>query len=321
MTEVVPLKPADPLAKLEAWYGSLEEATSLEEVKQLRDMAEAARTYARAAKLGIAAQNTAAAFKVRAERKAGELLVAQGFGERGGDRRSRDRVSLESLDIAAHQSKRWQKLAAIPEARFEDAVEDAVYTERELTTASLLQLARVLIGSAVGADSELPPLPEGTFRTIVADPPWRYGNGSTRNAARKHYPTMTVEEVCALDIESRAHDESHLYLWTTNNFLREAFDVVDAWGFEYKTCLTWVKPQMGMGNYFRGGTEHVLFGVRGGMRTQSRSLVNWFEASRGRHSAKPQHFYELVEKASPGPFLEMFARARRLGWTGWGNEA
>lgn len=315
--DIAQARPVDPLAGLEAAYAQLERATSLDQVKQLRDMAEAARTYARAAKLGIAAQNTAAAFKVRAERKAGEILASLDL--QPGPKRDADKLS--AIGIAHHQSSRWQRLAAIPEERFEAAVDEAVLAERELTTAGLLQLARVLQGQAVGADFVLPELPEGTFRTIVADPPWQYGNGSTRNAARKHYPTMTVPEVCALDVKSRAHDEAHLYLWTTNNFLREAFDVVEAWGFEYKTCLTWVKPQMGMGNYFRGGTEHVLFGVRGGLRTQSRSLVNWFEASRGRHSAKPQHFYELVEKASPGPFLEMFARARRLGWTGWGNEA
>ena len=319
--EVVSLRQPDPLARLEAAYGALELASTLEEVKQLRDMAEAARTYARAARLGIAAQNTAAAFKVRAERKAGELLAADPRIQRGGQT---DRQSVcTDLGIAHHQSSRWQRLATIPEDTFEGAVTSTVDAGRELTTASLLQLARVVSGGSVGGDRELPPLPEGTFRVVVADPPWQYGNGATRNAARKHYPTMTVAEVCALgdEVQERAAGESHLYLWTTNSFLREAFDVVDAWGFDYKTCLTWVKPQMGLGNYFRSATEHILFGVRGGLRTESRSLVNWFEASRARHSAKPQHFYELVERASQGPYLEMFARTRRLGWTGWGNES
>jgi len=166
------------------------------------------------------------------------------------------------------------------------------------------------------------PLPAGTYRTIVADPPWRYGNTSTRGAAEDHYGTMTIEELCALPVIDRAADEAHLYLWVTNNFLKEGFEVVEAWGFDYKTCLTWVKPQMGMGNYFRGSTEHILFGTRGNLRTDQNNVMNWFEARRGRHSAKPGCFYDIVEASSPGPYLEMFARSARLGdWHYWGNES
>lgn len=167
------------------------------------------------------------------------------------------------------------------------------------------------------------PLPEGVYRTIVADPPWQYGNTSTRGAAEDHYPTMSIAELCDLPVEEWAHDEAHLYLWTTNGFLREAFQVMDAWGFVYKTTLTWVKPQLGMGNYFRSSTEHVLFGVRGGMGTLNSNQINWFYAKRGRHSKKPGCFFDMVEKASPGPHLEMFARERSLDrqhWQVWGNE-
>jgi N6-adenosine-specific RNA methylase IME4 len=174
------------------------------------------------------------------------------------------------------------------------------------------------------AEPEREPLPEpapGTYRTMVADPPWKYANRATRGAAEDHYDTMTVEELCALKVEEWAADEAHLYLWTTNGFLREAFDVLSAWGFAYKTCLTWVKPQLGMGNYFRSSTEHVLFGVRGGMRTLNCHQRNWFEAKRGKHSAKPGAFFDLVELASPPPYLEMFARSRRMGWDVWGREA
>ena len=166
------------------------------------------------------------------------------------------------------------------------------------------------------------PLPDGMFRTIVADPPWRYGNTSTRGAAEDHYPTMSIEELCALDVVDKVADDAHLYLWVTNNFLREGFAVLDAWGFDYKTCLTWVKPQMGMGNYFRGSTEHILFGTRGRLPTNQNNIMNWFESRRGKHSAKPGCFYDIVETSSPGPYLEMFARSARLGdWHYWGNES
>lgn len=185
--------------------------------------------------------------------------------------------------------------------------------------------------------SPLGPIHEGTCRTIVADPPWRYANTSTRGAAEDHYPTMSIDEICALGpgvIAERAAAESHLYLWTTAGHLPEAFRVVETWGFDYKTYLVWVKPQMGMGNYFRVSTELVLFGVRGGLRTNDRAILNWFEAPRSQHSSKPGGFADLVERASPGPYLEMFARCYRdqrlsgtcpctrcqRGWEIWGDQ-
>jgi N6-adenosine-specific RNA methylase IME4 len=184
------------------------------------------------------------------------------------------------------------------------------------------------------ADAAEPVVPEGQFATIVADPPWRYGNTSTRGAAEDHYPTMSIDELCDLDIaRERAADRAHLYLWTTAGHLPEAFRVMEAWDFTYKTYLVWVKPQMGMGNYFRVSTELVLFGVKGAMRTRDMATMNYFEARRGKHSAKPQEFYDLAEKCSPGPYLELFARCWkdrqlvcscsrcRRGWEVWGNQA
>jgi N6-adenosine-specific RNA methylase IME4 len=183
-------------------------------------------------------------------------------------------------------------------------------------------------------DGTTPLAPPGTFATLVADPPWQYANRATRGAAEDHYPTMTVEDLCALDVpHDKAAPDAHLYLWTTAGFLRDAFEVMDAWGFTYKTFLAWVKPQMGMGNYFRVSSELVLFGVKGHLPTQRRDLMNWFEARRSRHSAKPDAFPELVTKASPGPYLELFARCDRerklicyctrcrFGWEVWGREA
>jgi N6-adenosine-specific RNA methylase IME4 len=209
-------------------------------------------------------------------------------------------------------------------------INDTVYSEAEVVDAEIVEDDRP--SAPEGAELIAGPLPTGTYRTIVADPPWRYGNTSTRGAAEDHYPTMTIEQLCDLNVNGRAvgdcvADDAHLYLWVTNNFLREGFDVLDGWGFTYKTCLTWVKPQIGMGNYFRSVTEHVLFGTRGNLRTQARDIRNVIEAKRQKHSAKPHNFYELVEKASPGPYLELFARpdytlfpALNGDWTHWGNE-
>lgn len=189
----------------------------------------------------------------------------------------------------------------------------------------------------------LPRRPPGGFVTVVADPPWPYADrlpGKKRGAA-EHYALMSVGDICALGdlLRPKLAEEAHLYLWTTNAFMREAYDVVRAWGFERKTVLTWVKArrvalagtaiqteadpriQIGMGWHFRNCTEHVLFAVRGKLRTRERWRPGVFFAPREQHSAKPEVFYEMMEAMSPGPRLELFARAQRPGWSVWGREA
>lgn len=327
-----------PLAALRNAHTMLERASSLDEVKKLRDQAEALRTYCDAAGMGLAMQNECAELKLRAERKAGEMLAAT--VEHGGDRRSASKsqgATLKDLDINRSQSSRWQRIASIPEPEFDAYIAETVTSNRELTTSGALQLARSVAAQdpvirpdlRVVHDGEGLPGMAGSFRTIVADPPWRYGNTSTRNAADKHYPTMSVDELCELPVEAHAAAESHLYLWATAPLLREAFTVMEAWGFTYKTNLVWVKPQMGMGNYFRVSHEHVLFGIRGKAPTTSKSQMSWFLADRTGHSAKPDSFIDIVERCSPGPGLEMFARRdgrtprmdTDFAWSYWGNEA
>ena len=196
----------------------------------------------------------------------------------------------------------------------------------EVTQSRCLKWIRQRHGGAGG------PLPDGTYRTLVADPPWRYDNRGTRGAAEDHYGTLSLAQLIGdealsdgsflpKEVASRTADDAHLYLWTTNSFLRPAFDVVEAWGFEYKTCLTWVKPQIGLGNYFRNSTEHVLFALKGALPTNVNDVPTHFQARRTKHSKKPDLFLDIVETASPGPYLEMFARRRRMGWDVWGNEA
>lgn len=177
------------------------------------------------------------------------------------------------------------------------------------------------VGVGLGHQSDDPDDTETplTFPTVVVDPPWRYDNVATRGAAEDHYPTMSLAELAELDIPSAV--DGHVYLWVTNAFLADGFDLLDAWDYRYKTTLTWCKPQIGLGNYFRNNTEHVLFGVRGSAPTNANDIGTWFLADRTQHSAKPESFYDIVERSSPGPFLEMFARRRRFGWHTWGDEA
>jgi N6-adenosine-specific RNA methylase IME4 len=159
------------------------------------------------------------------------------------------------------------------------------------------------------------------YGCITADPPWQYGNQGTRASQGNHYGGMSVDDMCALPVSRLAADQSHLHLWTTNAFLFEAKRLIEAWGFTYKSCFVWVKPQMGIGNYWRVSHEFLLLGVRGSVPFVDKSLMSWLEEPRGKHSAKPERVYDLIQRASPGPYLEMFARRRsRPGWSFWGNE-
>ena len=160
------------------------------------------------------------------------------------------------------------------------------------------------------------------FPTIYADPPWRYQNKASRGAAENHYPTLSLKDICSEPVSELAADNSHLHLWTTNAFLQEAFLVIQAWGFEYKSCFVWIKRQMGMGNYWRVSHEFLLLGVRGSLSFRNQSQASWIGADRTRHSRKPAVVRSLIEKVSPAPYLELYGRSElpNTAWTVYGNE-
>ncbi|MCL2483574.1 MAG: MT-A70 family methyltransferase [Propionibacteriaceae bacterium] len=172
------------------------------------------------------------------------------------------------------------------------------------------------------------------FGTVLADPPWRFQN-RTGKVAPEHrrldrYRTLSFAEICAIDVASVAADNAHLYLWVPNALLVEGLAVMRAWGFRYVSNIVWAKRRKdggpdgrGVGFYFRNVTELILFGVRGSLRTLApgRSQVNMIETRKREHSRKPDEQYALIEACSPGPYLELFARHPRPGWTSWGDEA
>ena len=165
--------------------------------------------------------------------------------------------------------------------------------------------------------------PLGRFRTLTADPPWRYGDnlpGKGRGAA-KHYATLTPAEIAALPIPDLAEPDAHLWLWTTNSFMADALWLAKHWGFEHKTILTWCKPQIGMGRYLRNTTEHCVLSVRGKLPWQGPlNIPSHFVAPRQQHSRKPQAAYDIIALGSPEARLEIFARETRIGFYAWGNE-
>ena len=164
------------------------------------------------------------------------------------------------------------------------------------------------------------------FATIMIDPPWDWGDEGDQDQlgrARPDYATMTKEQLLDLPLPYLADDDCHLYMWITNRSLPKGFQLMERWGFRYVTAITWAKPSFGMGNYFRGQTEHVLFGVKGSQPLKRKDVGTLFNAPRGPngHSSKPAEFYDLVESCSPGPYLEMFSRSDRAGWETWGENA
>ncbi|MCB0323558.1 MAG: hypothetical protein KDD69_08290 [Bdellovibrionales bacterium] len=160
------------------------------------------------------------------------------------------------------------------------------------------------------------------YSTIYCDPPWPYANTASRGAANNHYVTMPMEQILALPVAELSTENAHLHLWTTSSFLREAFDVMDAWGFQYKSGLVWIKDQIGAGNYWRMAHEYLLLGVKGKLCFQEHHHPSWLCTSRRSHSRKPGVFRHLIEKVSPGPYLELFGREEIPDgcWTVFGNE-
>lgn len=173
------------------------------------------------------------------------------------------------------------------------------------------------------------------FATVLADPPWQFQN-RTGKVAPEHrrlsrYGTMDLQAIMDLPVSKLSADTSHLYLWVPNALLPDGLKVLEAWGYTYKSNIVWRKIRKdggsdgrGVGFYFRNVTELVLFGVKGkNARTlqPGRTQVNFLETRKREHSRKPDEFYDIVESCSPGPYLEMFARGPREGWSVWGNQA
>lgn len=173
------------------------------------------------------------------------------------------------------------------------------------------------------------------YFTIYADPPWRFQNRSGKVAPEhkrlNRYDTMPLEDIKKLPVSEIAAEKSHLYLWVPNALLPDGLAVMEAWGFEYKSNLIWEKVRKdgepdgrGVGFYFRNVTEILLFGVKGNKNRTldpARSQVNLIRTMKREHSRKPDEMVDLIERCSPGPYLEMFARGDREGWDMWGNQA
>lgn len=320
---------------LAAMRGQLDVAASLDEVKSLVDKAEVIRVAARKAGAMRDIQNDAAEYKLDAERKAGAMLAQLEKGRTGPkpselpdtvSGNSEYRAALRSAEIDERASQRWQSIAAIPEEEFEDFKAKA-REKGEVTESAALKIAKQRKKAekvATIAAQPVAALPEDvTYPVLLADPPWRYDYAEdTTRQIENHYPTMPLADIAALKVP--AADDAVLFCWATSPKLREAFDVLDGWGFSYRTCMVWVKDKIGMGYYARQQHELVLIATRGQLPVPDPAdrPSSVFHGPRTQHSAKPDALHELIERMYPHyRRVEMFARSARPGWAAWGNQA
>src|SRR5690606_29256016 len=205
---------------------------------------------------------------------------------------------LEVLREADVPKRDALKLARQPEDLREKAVAKIAAGEARYASDAIREVLR---DEDAGKVAKVQPL-TGKFSVIVIDPPWDYrdvGDEDVAGRSAPPYSRMSIEDIAALPVDRLANEDEHLYLWTTNRMLPLSFGLLENWGFRYITMLTWCKTQLGLGSYFRNTTEHVLFGVRGKLPVLNAQTPTHFVAPRGRHSEKPDAFFELVEKVSP----------------------
>jgi N6-adenosine-specific RNA methylase IME4 len=305
----------------------LAEADTIQKAKELKDLALTAADWAKRKNMGEQAIQHCRSYALRAEVKLGEMLLA---GEESGEvattghpptGEKKKRVSTGNalpataadLGLSRKQKAEAKALASLPKME-QEAVADGTKTKA--------QARREAKASEVRRST---PLPSGKFRVIYADPPWSYGDQLTENygATRFHYPSMSTTQLCALPVGSLAEDNAVLFLWVTAPILPEAFAIVKAWGFAYKTNFVWNKLAHNMGHYSSVRHEHLLLCTRGSCLPDIKELVpSVVEVKRGKHSEKPEEFRAIIDLLYPrGKRIELFARAELpKNWTGWGNE-
>jgi N6-adenosine-specific RNA methylase IME4 len=333
------------LARIDQAKKALAEAKTLQEVKKIADMAEAARIYAQRSKAGKEVEMYAVEINLLAERRLGEMLKkapkATG-GQHGGKMKidgsraepSNISPTLAELGIDKKLSSRAQTIAKIPEAKFKATIEAKVGNgtlsrsvvlkdaKREQKRADHAKFVENLILSGMRPGTV--EIIEGPYEIIVADPPWRYSGNTTTpdRTIENQYSTATVEEI--ISHRPNSAQDAILFLWATAPLLIEALQVLNEWGFSYKTNAVWDKQKIGLGYWFRVQHEHLLVGTKGKVSppAEEHRISSIFQEERTAHSKKPDSVYQWIEAAFPNKKkrLEMYARNRRFGWASWGKE-
>lgn len=321
------------LGQWEKAKNAIAACTSLDEVKQIRDKAEALRAYAKQAKESLEVQNNIAEIKVRCERKIGEFSKALPTQERKRTDLSAshdgNQTKSEVLkDVGIEHYERYEDIADLSEDEFEGFIKENIKNKKEITTAGLTRLAKSKKKQENVKDLKergVQNLPKGKYAALVIDPPWpmtKIDREVRPNQSKDafEYPTMTEQELLDFPVEKFSADDSHLYLWVTQKYLPMGLKLAEKWGFKYQCVMTWVKNVGFTPFSWMYSTEHVIFATKGSLPLLQLGLRLDFNAKVREHSRKPDEFYELVKKVSPGPRIDVFSREKREGFDQWGNE-
>ena len=308
---------------------ALAEASTIDDVRDLRDQAAAVKTYLQKARLGKHLIIEAATLRIRAERRHGQMLQEMPLANSvPGNQHSAPNgepaafgVLLKDLGISKNESSRGQRIADVPDAMFEQYLADCERTEREPTLARLLRLARAdaapsgkhpIEGQALAVGETVPHFESAgaVGRTLLAIPPWR-GCTSTDQSP------LAIEELCQLSIGALCEADSHLYVWTNRRYLIDGFDLMDAWGFAYYTCLLCVYEEARSDAPWGDAHHLLLVGRRGDLPFRASSARSWLLCNRPKNGQVPDEIRNLIEAASPGSHLQVFGSKppRNANWT------
>lgn len=323
------------IVRLDAAKNALVEARTIQDKKKLIDVGEALEIFAKRQNASEEVQAEAHAFHVEAIKLLGEALArepkntgAAGIGPIAVPKEYRNTnekiPTLADMGISKKLSAQAQKVAALPPEEYRNLVNssesvasvlkevEAVKKKEEHAASIAKQREDIAAGEVTG--------PIGLFEVIVLDPPWNYGREYDPDTSRvaNPYPEMTQDQLKEIDIS--ATDDSVMFLWTTHQFLWDAKDLLNHWGFTYKATMVWNKQKIGMGRWLRMQCEFCLIGIRGKPTWENTTWRDIIEEPRREHSRKPESFYEMVDAVTVGRKLEFFSRTKRKGWEVVGND-
>jgi len=325
------------LIKWDTMRTAVAECHSVDEITLIRNKAEAYRYALKQAKESPEVIRKAEEIKLRAERRAGELLKetpkakgGQPYQSTGNKVQPVETSTLEEIGITKNQSSKWQKIASIPEEKFENFLS----VQKELSTSGIIKEIRKEERKAA-VEKQIKEIEEGEIKTptgnfdvIVIDPPWDYSEKGGFNYKQHDiegnrggvdYSTMSMYEIQNIGLPTKK--DCVVFLWTTHAFIRDAFTLLDNWDFQYKATLVWDKMKMGIGRTIRLQCEFCLIGTKGKPVISGSSERDIITESRRQHSRKPDAFYEMVDRMCYGRKLDYFSRENRNGWSSYGAES
>jgi N6-adenosine-specific RNA methylase IME4 len=312
----------------------IEEAKDIQTLSSMSDSLEAMRVWAKQSKQSLEVQNKIAEYRLRIERKKGEWLKDNiRVGNPSGSNQYTELSTvttiptLADIGISRDESSKAQMIAKLDNEQFENYIEETKATNKEVTLSEAVRLAKQIIREEKideqieEIEKENLELPDGLFDVIVIDPPWNYGTKyspeSPMSRVANPYPEMTQEQL--LKIILPAKDDCVLWLWTTNGFMKDAYELLEEWGFAPKTILTWNKVNFGIGYWLRNVTEHCILAVKGSPVWTNKTYSTLLTEKRTEHSVKPESFYKMVDDICVGRKLDYFARKKREEWDVFGT--